>query len=184
MERLLMMADRLPLALMDAPRPEDLGYRVATRRLHVAIRQPVAVVLVGPAPDLLARAEGKAVDGALVVVSARPGDVDEWRGRVSPLDLSTIAPSDGAELTTEIREAIQFLVRFGGGQQMADATSRAAAVRKLRQAVADGASADPAAVERYALATGLVNHRGARRLREILEGVLRGDAFDIRGHRI
>lgn len=182
MERLVIVAARVDLDDLLPGAPEQHGYQVATRRAHVAVRHPAAVLLLWPETDLLERAQRKAVDGALCVVSARPGDVDAWRARAAPVDLAVPYDDGTASLDAPVRAALDALVRLGGREQMADATSRAASVRSLRQLVADGHHPDGAVLERYVLGTGLVNHRGARRIREVYEGVRNGEPFRIHGH--
>jgi hypothetical protein len=182
MERLVIVAARVDLDDLLPAAPEQYGYQVATRRLHIPVRHPAAVLALWPEADLLERAQRKSVGGALCVVSARPGDVEAWRARATPTDLAVAFDDGEAELHPDVRAALDLLVRLGAREQMADATSRAASVRTLRRLVADGHRPDGAAIERYVSSTGLVNHRGARRIREVYEAVRKGEPFRIHGH--
>ena len=128
------------------------------------------------------RAERTAEGGALCVVSARPDDVSGWLARSNPTDLSVLDGRPAIELHPEVRAVLDDLVHLGGHEQLADATSRAAIVRRLRELVAHGHEPPADAVETYAASTGLVNDRGARRIRGIYEAVLVGEPFRIHGH--
>lgn len=144
-----------------------------------------AVLAVYPSQETLDWAEQLASRGALCVI-AWTQDYTPWVVRSGATNL--FAPGDPppklAELPDEVKGVLDRLLFFGGHNRFAGADEKQRAMTDLKRIMEHGRPAIRD-IEAYLLASGETDQRGARRVREWYEGLLRGQRFkDYRGRYI
>ena len=143
-----------------------------------------AVLAIWPVNDTLELAERLARGGSLCVIPGTLDDLGHWILRASAQHLWNPGevPDQTPKLEEAVRSVLDSIVYFGGHNDFSGGTEKQMSIRNLRAMISDGNRPDPTDLENYVLTRG-VRSKGARRLREWYEGLLKGRIFYDYGRR-
>jgi hypothetical protein len=137
-----------------------------------------------PDASVLEFAEGLAYRSALCVVSGR-WNISPW---VKKSGAKCLLPGyedlpAGPELSQEVAELLDGMLRFDGHNGFIGAGGKEHAIRVLRRIAAEPDLPNPQAIEDYLFASGETHAEGAQRARKWYEEILAGKRHrDYRGH--